>query len=375
MIERGAYIREDIKGDLMKKHIALELIAGTAAAAMMLSGFDSAMTVQELHRKSQEAQAAKNSATVSMQMEADAALQIGADSSTATKASLNGNADLTISYTLDPFQMKMEGNVKGTALGNTVDATLSEYFVTDDDGSGIIYANLDTGNGGSWEASRVGKDQMRTVQEALEASKSGDYSKLKEQGFDAQALLDQVEKVTTLAPEAVTTGNQECYEMTSTISGSLLSGMLTDVMNSSLSNASGDGLDDQKRQIAEDILKSLSVNTKEDYNTETFLPVHMEMDLSGSDFSGLVSRIESLIRAGYTGSAAEPEEPQLSVTVNTLKASADYDFDTPVSIEVPEEARNTPVSESGLSADAVKGKAAGIDADQLIPDTDSQQET
>ena len=375
MIERGAYIREDIKGDFMKKHIALELIAGTAAAAMMLSGFDSAMTVQELHRKSQEAQAAKNSATVSMQMEADAALQIGADSSTATKASLNGNADLTISYTLDPFQMKMEGNVKGTALGNTVDATLSEYFVTDDDGSGIIYANLDTGNGGSWEASRVGKDQMRTVQEALEASKSGDYSKLKEQGFDAQALLDQVEKVTTLVPEAVTTGNQECYEMTSTISGSLLSGMLTDVMNSSLSNASGDGLDDQKRQIAEDILKSLSVNTKEDYNTETFLPVHMEMDLSGSDFSGLVSRIESLIRAGYTGSAAEPEEPQLSVTVNTLKASADYDFDAPVSIEVPEEARNTPVSESGLSADAVKGKAAGIDADQLIPDTDSQQET
>lgn len=375
MIERGAYIREDIKGDFMKKHIALELIAGTAAAAMMLSGFDSAMTVQELHRKSQEAQAAKNSATVSMQMEADAALQIGADSSTATKASLNGNADLTISYTLDPFQMKMEGNVKGTALGNTVDATLSEYFVTDDDGSGIIYANLDTGNGGSWEASRVGKDQMRTVQEALEASKSGDYSKLKEQGFDAQALLDQVEKVTTLAPEAVTTGNQECYEMTSTISGSLLSGMLTDVMNSSLSNASGDGLDDQKRQIAETILKSLSVVTKEDYNTETFLPVHMEMDLSGSDFSGLVSRIESLIRAGYTGSAAEPEEPQLSVTVNTLKASADYDFDTPVSIEVPEEARNTPVSESGLSADAVKGKAAGIDADQLIPDTDSQQET
>lgn len=359
----------------MKKHIVLGLISGTAAAAMMLSGFDSAMTVQELHRKSQEAQAAKNSATVSMQMEADAALQIGADSSTATKASLNGNADLTISYTLDPFQMKMEGNVKGTALGNTVDATLSEYFVTDDDGSGIIYANLDTGNGGSWEASRVGKDQMRTVQEALEASKSGDYSKLKEQGFDAQALLDQVEKVTTLAPEAVTTGNQECYEMTSTISGSLLSGMLTDVMNSSLSNASGDGLDDQKRQIAEDILKSLSVNTKEDYNTETFLPVHMEMDLSGSDFSGLVSRIESLIRAGYTGSAAEPEEPQLSVTVNTLKASADYDFDTPVSIEVPEEARNTPVSESGLSADAVKGKAAGIDADQLIPDTDSQQET
>ena len=375
MIERGAYIREDIKGDFMKKHIVLGLISGTAAAAMMLSGFDSAMTVQELHRKSQEAQAAKNSATVSMQMEADAALQIGADSSTATKASLNGNADLTISYTLDPFQMKMEGNVKGTALGNTVDAKLSEYFVTDDDGSGIIYANLDTGNGGSWEASRVGKDQMRTVQEALEASKSGDYSKLKEQGFDAQALLDQVEKVTTLAPEAVTTGNQECYEMTSTISGSLLSGMLTDVMNSSLSNASGDGLDDQKRQIAEDILKSLSVNTKEDYNTETFLPVHMEMDLSGSDFSGLVSRIESLIRAGYTGSAAEPEEPQLSVTVNTLKASADYDFDTPVSIEVPEEARNTPVSESGLSADAVKGKAAGIDADQLIPDTDSQQET
>ena len=375
MIERGAYIREDIKGEFMKKHIALGLIAGTAAAAIMLSGFDSAMTVQELHRKSQEAQAAKNSATVSMQMEADAALQIGTDSSTATKASLNGNADLTISYTLDPFQMKMEGNVKGTALGNTVDATLSEYFVTDDDGSGIIYANLDTGNGGSWEASRVGKDQMRTVQEALEASKSGDYSKLKEQGFDAQALLDQVEKVTTLAPEAVTTGNQECYEMTSTISGSLLSGMLTDVMNSSLSNASGDGLDDQKRQIAETILKSLSVVTKEDYNTETFLPVHMEMDLSGSDFSGLVSRIESLIRAGYTGSAAEPEEPQLSVTVNTLKASADYDFDTPVSIEVPEEARNTPVSESGLSADAVKGKAAGIDADQLIPDTDSQQET
>ena len=375
MIERGAYIREDIKGDFMKKHIVLGLISGTVAAAMMLSGFDSAMTVQELHRKSQEAQAAKNSATVSMQMEADAALQIGADSSTATKASLNGNADLTISYTLDPFQMKMEGNVKGTALGNTVDAKLSEYFVTDDDGSGIIYANLDTGNGGSWEASRVGTDQMRTVQEALAASKSGDYSKLKEQGFDAQALLDQVEKVTTLAPEAVTTGNQECYEMTSTISGSLLSGMLTDVMNSSLSNASGDGLDDQKRQIAEDILKSLSVNTKEDYNTETFLPVHMEMDLSGSDFSGLVSRIESLIRAGYTGSAAEPEEPQLSVTVNTLKASADYDFDAPVSIEVPEEARNTPVSESGLSADAVKGKAAGIDADQLIPDTDSQQET
>ena len=375
MIERGAYIREDIKGEFMKKHIALGLIAGTAAAAIMLSGFDSAMTVQELHRKSQEAQAAKNSATVSMQMEADAALQIGADSSTATKASLNGNADLTISYTLDPFQMKMEGNVKGTALGNTVDAKLSEYFVTDDDGSGIIYANLDTGNGGSWEASRIGKDQMRTVKEALAASKSGDYSKLKEQGFDAQALLDQVEKVTTLAPEAVTTGNQECYEMTSTISGSLLSGMLTDVMNSSLSNASGDGLDDQKRQIAEDILKSLSVNTKEDYNTETFLPVHMEMDLSGSDFSGLVSRIESLIRAGYTGSAAEPEEPQLSVTVNTLKASADYDFDAPVSIEVPEEARNTPVSESGLSADAVKGKAAGIDADQLIPDTDSQQET
>lgn len=357
----------------MRKHIVLGFISGTAAAAMMLSGFDSAMTVQELHTRSREAQAAKNSAVIAMQMEADAALQIGADSSTATKASLNGSADLTISYTMEPFQMEMEGNVKGTALGKTVDAKLSQYFVTDDDGSGVIYANLDTGNGGSWEASRVDKNQMQMIQEALTASKSGDYSKLKEQGLDAQALIDEVERVTTLAPEAATVDNQECYEMTSTISGSLLSGMFSDVMNSDLSHASGDDLDGQKRQISETILKSLSVVTKEDYNTETFLPVHMEMDLSGSDFSGLVSWIESLINAGYTGSTSEP--PQLSVAVNTLKASADYDFDTPVSIKLPEDARNTPVSESGLSADAVRGKAAGIEAGQLTPDTDSQQET
>lgn len=347
-------------------------VAGVAACAlsavMMLSGFDSAMTPEDLNKKSQEAVAEKSNTTIKITMAADAKLVIGSDASTATTMPMNGNVDLQVAYTLDPFMMSMEGTLSGSAMGQSGDGSLKEYLVSNDDGTGTTYMYLDMSTGASgeseaaapqWTAAKIDKETMDQVAEALEASQSGDYSKLKESGIDVEGIQKALYENAALAPEAVTVGDTECYEMTSELKGDQIASLLDQMMASGKLTQSETEMDETTKQLTEMVLQSLNIVAVTDYSTETFLPVHMGLDMSGSDFSWF----GQLIAQSSASSGDSSSVPEVSVEIGKLEAAADYDYETPVEITVPDEAKNVPVQEAGQLESEIGTAIDGAETD------------
>ena len=142
-----------------------------------------------------------------------------------------------------------------------------------------------------------------------------------------------------LAPEAVNVDGKDCYEITMTLTGEDVGNLLT-----KLSEAKPDLLDPSAVQMAQMFIGSLQFNIVEDIDAETFRPVYVGCDLTGSDFS-MISQLIGSMMFSSTSSDGEAETPEINLTVNDLSMKINYDYESPVSIEVPEEALGADVTE------------------------------
>ena len=324
----------------MKKNLRSRLLAVAAVAVssvMLLSGFDSSMTAQDVMAKAQEANAGMTQFSANAQANADVQLAVAVGEQTTTMP-MTGTMNMDIKYVLDPLQMAMTGTASG-------------YMVSEEDG-GKVYIKL-TGIQGAdgWQAAAIPAEQLNEAKDLLTKAMAGDYASISEEtGIDVQALQDKLYEDLTLAPEAVTVNGKECYELTCTIDGNKVYEIVAQMAaaNENL------GIDESTLQMIQLFGSMLKINMVMDYDVETFHPVYAAFDMNGSDFSMIGAMIGSLM---FSGQTEGEEAPAVELTVNTLNLAYSYDYETPVSIEVPAEALDAQITDISQEAAAIMDEA------------------
>ncbi len=341
----------------MKKNFRNRLLAVTAAAAssfLLLSGFDSAMTVQELQDNGRAAIAADNGMSIQMIGVADLSLDMTSGEQSQS-IPVTGNMDLTLNYTFEPFAMSVVGSMSGdaSAFGVSGGGDVAMYLISQDDGTGITYAKSSLAGDNAWHAASVPAEEMTKMKESVSASLEGDFSAVGEKlGIDLNAIQEKFNSLMTVSPEPENVNGVECYEVASTFTGDdimeLLSAVLTAVPNA--------GIDETTLSTYKMFVSGIQINSVAHYEVSTFRPVAAMIDLGASDFS----MIAQLLGAMMFSSEQSTEAPTIGLTVNALNINASY-LDVPESIEVPAEAAAVqPETEISISGMGDMSSALGV---------------
>lgn len=348
----------------MKKSMrtrAAALVAAAASSVLVLSGFDSAMTAKDLMAKAQEASGSLTQYSAKGTIDADAAVQIGADAATATTMAGTVTGSFTMEFSMDPFALHIQGSVEANAMGQTFTPSADIYVVTKDDGTGTTYAMVDTGTGSEekpqWAAAELPADQVAEITKSMNFVKSGDISGASAAtGIDLQSYMDTLAQNSTVAPSAVSVNGKDCYELTSTITGDQISGMIEQMIAANADAAAK--VDESSLQMIEMILGGIKVEEVSDYSVDSFAPVHTSVDLTGSDWSTVTELLKSFIgTTASTDGSTEAAAPQVTLTVNKLGFAMDLDTETPVTVIVPDEALAASVSSLSDTAALVESEA------------------
>ena len=344
----------------MKKSFRNRLLAVAAVAVssvMLLAGFDSSMTVEDLYKKTQEANASLTDFSAHASANGDIKLDVSA-SGTTQSMPMSGSMDMDIQYTLSPLQFCATGTASGdaSALGMAGEIGMDMYMVNSDDGSYTTYVKISgLGDEAGWEAAKIPAESAQQMNDMVAKAMAGDYSEIEQTlGIDVAALQEEFMGKAALAPEAVTVEGRECYELTMTLTGEDIGNLLNAV-----AEAKPETIDPTTVQMIQMFAGSLQFNLIQDIDVETFRPVYVKLDMAGSDFTMIGQIIGSLMFS----SSSEDEEapaPEVQLTVNDLSMEYTYDWETPVSIEVPEEALGAEVTE--IDPEALAGEAMDIAA-------------
>lgn len=331
----------------MKKSIRNRILAVAAVSVssfLMLSGFDSALTAEDVLNKAQEANADLNEFTADVNGTADVVLDVAAGGQT-TSMPMNGSMDMNIQYSLSPFQCALTGTYAGdaSAMGLSGEAGIEMYMVPDENEAMMIYARVTGVGDDSWQAVKMPEEYSANITDWIEKGKTGDLTALGEAlGIDAEALQNDMLASAQLAPEAVNVNGKDCYELTIPVSGS----QIYDVLSKMAEANPGMGVDQSALPILQMVLNTIHVSFVADYDVETFKPVYAKIDLSESDFSMIAQIVGSMM---FSSASSESEAaPQIQLTVNALNMDMTYDMESPVSIEVPDEALNAEVTEVNM---------------------------
>ena len=329
----------------MKKNLRnrlLALAAVSVSSIMLLSGFDSSMTVEDIMSKAQEANASLSQFSAHAVVNGDVQLDVSASGQTQSMP-MSGNMDMNMQYTLDPIEYSAIGTMSGdaSAMGMAGEGAMEMYMVSDDEGGLTMYAKVSgMGADEGWQAVKIPTESAQMMNDLMAKSMAGDYSAIEESlGIDIKALQDEFMGKAELAPEAVNVNGKDCYEITMTLTGEDISSLLT-----TLSEAKPEIMDPSAVQMIQMFTGSLQFNIVEDIDAETFRPVYVGCDLTGSDFS-MISQLIGSMMFSSTSSDGEAETPEINLTVNDLSMKINYDYESPVSIEVPEEALGADVTE------------------------------
>lgn len=321
----------------MKKNVMFTLAA--LGAASMLCGFDSAETADSISLKMQEASQAVIDQGMSMKMDMnlDGALNISDDTTTSTIAmAIKGGFD--IDYTMDPFAMKMVGNMDVSALGEGQSVTMQTYAVTGENGELETYTyseDATTGESG-WA---YAADDSFDMNQILELSKSMDPQMISEYGLTFE-----------LAPEAADVDGTECYLLTTTIDKDTFATMINKT-----AELTGEAVPTEELNMVLAYFDGLKINVSYYVDVATYLPVSMHMDMNGSDLSTLNSLL-----ATSMGEAAEGTSMELVMNDCSIDASVAYGNVEPIT--VPQEALDAVAS----------GAAASVDVDEVMEGAESE---
>ena len=296
----------------MRKRILATIAAGSAAV-LMLSGFDSAMTVEQLTENSKNAMAQMTSMSATMHGEAAAAVHVsqGGENGATMDIPMNGSLDMNMTFSMEPLQADISFNYAVDAMGQGGSGSFQVYMVENEDGTGTAYAGQSADGGQmEWNASTADAETFAQVKEAVKAAMSGDLSALSsmsgDSSFDPAALTAMMDKYkeqfmgkAQLTPQSVTADGKECYELTADLNGDDISQVLTDVMS-----AAGQAVDTSSLQMIQPILGGFVLHMESRYDAQTFLPVDMVIDLGGSDFSAFSDLIAGSMTGGAEGVSA-----------------------------------------------------------------------
>ncbi len=341
----------------MKKRIRNCLLAVTAAASsfLLLSGFDSAVTVQDIMSNSQAYMSAAPGMTCELQGEAHVSFDMTKDDQTQSLP-MTGNLGFIVQYTLDPFCFAVTGSASGdvSLLQTSGEVTLDAYMVSQEDGSGTIYMRVPAMGDDAWHAASLPAEDVSQVKNMFTSAMAGDMATVSGQtGIDLAGFQDTIYSNLAVAPEPATVDGLECYEVTGAISGDTFIDLINQV-----SSAVSQTIDESTMMVLEMILGGIQIDITIHYATDNFQPVAALVDLSNSDFSMIAQMFSAMMMPADTEDSGEM--PMMNLTVNKLYLTAFY-AESNAAIEVPAEALAAEAETSLSISDAMDmaGNVAG----------------
>lgn len=297
----------------MKKKLVLGLaVLGTAS---MLCGFDNTQTANDVLQKTQDATKNVAGATMTMKMNLDGALNVSDGSTTSTlQAKLTGNFDLAAN--MDPYGMKMEGNVEMSFFGQNQTVDLEMYGLTNEDGAfdSYIYTKDSATGEGQWQHTT---DSSIDYSQLINLSNSFNVSDYADWGLTFE-----------LAPEAAEVDGKECYLLTAVIDKDALNTLI----NKSSELTGEDLSSDTDVATALAYMDGISMKIQYYVDTTTYLPVSMHMDLNDSDLTNL-----NALLAGALASSSD-DTSTAELVLNDLSFDISCTYGDAVDITVPDEA-------------------------------------
>ena len=298
----------------MKKKLVLGLaVLGTAS---MLCGFDNTQTANDVLQKTQDATKNVAGATMTMKMNLDGALNVSDGSTTSTlQAKLTGNFDLAAN--MDPYGMKMEGNVEMSFFGQNQTVDLEMYGLTNEDGAfdSYIYTKDSATGEGQWQHTT---DSSIDYSQLINLSNSFNVSDYADWGLTFE-----------LAPEAAEVDGKECYLLTAVIDKDALNTLI----NKSSELTGEDLSSDTDVATALAYMDGISMKIQYYVDTTTYLPVSMHMDLNDSDLTNL-----NALLAGALASSSD-DTSTAELVLNDLSFDISCTYGDAVDITVPDEAQ------------------------------------
>ena len=302
----------------MKKKIMLTALV-LGAGSMMLTGFDSAATAEDVMANYMEASKTISGFQADVDMNLAVGLAINMDGVN-MNMDISLLSDMAMDYLKDPMSVKIDGSMTLSVPGeDTENVSMQVYMVPGDQGDWECYAYANDGSEGEWEYTSIPADQMEQIL-ALANSAELDYS--------------QLPGTTTLAGEAADVNGISCYELTNTMTYADLEPIITQALE-----ATGETEDIEEIQSALSMagmaLDGVQLNTIIDIDAETYLPMKVRIDLKGSDFS-MLSQILAYSFAD-TDDEGNAVFPEISLDLSDLYMEFIYDYTEPAEFAVPEE--------------------------------------
>lgn len=363
----------------MRKRRISTILAAGSAAVLMLSGFDSAMTVEQLQEKSEGALAGVTSMQGNLKGIANMILKIsdGTEGGESVDVPMGGEFQFDYTLGLEPLLTDVKISYDAEMMGQIFSGSLQMLIRETEDGSGMAYMNMEqNGSGDGWTAAPAQADKVAELKDAIRAGLSGDMSALTDSplssdtGVDiaavneiTQKVKDKVNPLMTITQGGVNgkTGN-DLYVLSAELTGDVLSSIITDAMA-----ASGQGPENMSLEMVQAIVGGLNVKLKSEIDSGTYLPTSMEADMSDSDFSALGSVLaSSMLGAGSSTSA--------QIEVQTIKILGSFLFNDPVDLTIPQEAldaaanADSPAAQGGTEPAGTDTADGALDADDGVGD-------
>ena len=318
----------------MKGNFRNRVMAVTSAAALsflLLSGFDSSITVEEISQKASESIGEQGGMDCDVKGVADVTIELSAGEETQSLP-ISGSFDYSIQMTMDPFIMAVSGKMSGdaSAMGLSGGIELEEYMVEQEDGTGVMYVRLPQGEDTEWHAAALASDYIESTLGAVKAALSGDKEAAAGAlGLDMAALQQKAFAGAEIAQEPVNVNGTECYEVTQTLDGDTLFELVSEVLDA-IPQA---GIDASSLAAFQMIFSGIRLDMVSDYSVDDFTPVYASVDLGGSDLSAIGQMFGAMMLSSGDGS----EVPEVSVNISSLNMDMNYNG-APDQIEIPAEA-------------------------------------
>ena len=319
----------------MKKNLLIGAVLLGAASFSMLTGFDSALTAQDVVAKCQEASLSTNEANAQAVINLDADFAVPAAE---IVLGIKSAGTEKVAFTLDPLAMAAEAQITASAMGQDFGVDVSVYGITEDDGQFAVYTKEDMGDGNAeWTKTTSDASQLTEMIEKLKANPVA-------LPFDF-----------TLAPEPIDLNGNEGYELSTTISWNDLYLLIKPYLEEAAGADASAQLD-----IYSTLLSGLKFNVVAYVNAETFKVEFCHIDLGQTDWTTIAALLSSLFGTDENGDAY-----QVTLTVNASDIDIVYYYATPVEIVLPEEAASAQVMDvdAGSLLEMVENAEADVAAD------------
>lgn len=313
----------------MKKKLLFGLAA--VGAVSMLCGFDSAETADTLYEKMAAAEASVDGMTADMSMNADIVVNI-TDGETTTPLPITGGADFSVSTSMSPFGMQMDGSVSYSAMGMGETINEQMYMVADESGNAKSYVYVDTGEEeGAWTVQTMeGMNMEELVSKSRESSLS--ISDMAEWGMEF-----------TLAPEAADVDGTECYVLETTLEMS----SLPVIMEKASEMVGQDLTEGADLTSVFSMLDGLKMDVAYYIDCATYLPVKVHMDMNDSDLTNVSALVNSLI--GSVESEDAESSSSAEIVLNDVSIDMTTSYGTVPSVTVPQEALDAEASGTAVN--------------------------